>query len=149
MEDIDFIRDLSMNARLAMQNAPFEPFRGAKSVFPAGWCERASVAFLIILESRGISGWILVDARLEDDPAGHVWLERRNDSGDTLMSVDITLDQFREWDAPYIGPGESPARSKYVETRFEGPWREWPMASHDPSMRDYANLLLRYLAENS
>ena len=146
--DIDSVavRAAVLEIRAAMVEMPDEPFRGAKSIFPAIWCERASIVVARVLAERGLGVWTFVTAGLADDPAGHAWLELRDESGTCLYSIDVTLDQFQEWDEPFIGEGRTPAADRFTEVRFAGPWCEWPLLQHDERYADYAERVSSYVA---
>ena len=144
--DIAAVRAAVLEIRAAMVEMPDEPFRGAKSIFPAVWCERASIVVARVLAERGLGLWTFVTAGLPDDAAGHAWLELRDESGTSLFSIDVTLDQFQEWDKPFIGEGRTPAAERFTEARFAGPWGEWPWIQHDQTYADYAEQVSSYVA---
>jgi hypothetical protein len=146
--DVEEIRVAVLEIRAAMLEAPAEPFRNAKSIFPAAWCERASIVVARVLSERKLGEWTFVTAGLPDDPAGHAWLELRDELGVCIVSIDVTLDQFQEWGAPYIGEGSSPAVRRFSVPRFAGPWSEWPGLRGDRSYDEYAESISAYVARS-
>lgn len=143
--DIDAVSSAVLEIRRAMLEMPDEPFRGAKRIFPAVWCERASIAVARVLAERGLGEWTFVTAGLPDDPAGHAWLELRDEDGTCLFSIDVTLDQFSAWDSPFVGDGLTPAAARFTEPRYAGPWTGWPVLRYDVTFADYAEKLSAYV----
>lgn len=144
--DIAAVRAAVLEILTAMVEMLDEPFPGAKSIFPAVWCERASIVVARVLAERGLGVWTFVTAGLADDPAGHAWFELRDESGTCFYSIDVTLDQFPEWDEPFIGKGRTPAADRFTEARFAGPWDEWPLLKRDDTYADYAERVSSYVA---
>lgn len=140
--DLAAISMIVHELRTAMTEIPEEPFRGAKTIFPSVWCEWASIGAAEVLKERGLGEWTFVSAGLPDSPSGHAWLELRDTDGTAMYSIDITLDQFDAWNAPYVGPGPSPAAARYRDERFAGWWRDWPVVSRNESFARYAKALV-------
>lgn len=138
-------RAVALEVRAAMLQMPDEPFPGAKTIFPQIWCEWGSIALAEVLVGRGLEEWTFVSAKLADSLSGHSWLELRDDEGEPLFSIDITLDQFPEWDESFIGPGRTPALTKFPKLDYAGPWKEWPVTLRNSSFARYANAMLVYL----
>lgn len=92
------VRRTARDVRAAFTEMPDEPFRGAKSIFPQVWCEWASIALAEVLAARGLGEWSFVENKLPDSLSGHAWIELRDRHGSLLFAIDITLDQFAEWD---------------------------------------------------
>tara|TARA_R110002051_G_scaffold60578_15_gene111101 strand:+ start:3659 stop:4054 length:396 start_codon:yes stop_codon:yes gene_type:complete len=128
-----------------MISMPDEPFRGAKGIFPQIWCEWGSIALAEVLATRGFGQWTFVSAKLPESLSGHAWLELRCKDGDSVYSVDVTLDQFPEWNEFYVGPGRSPASTKFTQIDYVGPWEEWPVTRNNDSFARYADIMLDYL----
>ena len=139
------VRTVALEVRAAMIEMPDEPFRGAKTVFPQIWCEWGSIALAEVLAGRGLGDWTFVSAKLPGSLSGHAWLELRDDEGRPLFSIDITLDQFSEWDEPFIGSGRTPALMKFPKLDYAGPWKEWTVTRSNSSFARYANAMLVYL----
>ena len=133
------------DVRIAMIEMDDEPWRGAKTIFPAVWCEWASIAVAEVLAHRGLGEWTFISAGTPDFPSGHAWLELHGESGACLFSIDITLDQFAEWDEPFVDEAVTPARSRFTETRYSGPWREWPEVARNVTYAIYAEKVVAYL----
>lgn len=136
--DRPVLASITDEVRSAIETIDAEPSRGLKRLFPAMWCEYASIVLAEVLESRGLGTWAFVDAGHHDQPNGHAWLERRHQSGLRLWTIDSTVDQF-SWggDTPYIGKAQTPAAQTFNRIRFEGHWSDWPVLSHNPSYRAY------------
>lgn len=139
------IRVVALEVRVAMVEMPDEPFSGAKTIFPQVWCEWGSISLAEVLASRGFGDWTFVSAKLPDSLSGHAWLELHQDEAGPVFSIDITLDQFPEWDEPFIGPGWTPALTKFQRLDYSGPWNEWPATRGNSSFARYAKVMLEYL----
>lgn len=93
----------------------------SEAKFPRGWwpsscCEQAAIAIAGTLEDRQLGEWWLVSGHRPGKLEGHSWLECRNENGDTLYSIDVTLHQFPDIsEEPFIGPGCSPAAAVFTE----------------------------------
>lgn len=124
-----------------------EPWRNAKSIFPAVWCEHASIAVAEVLAHRDLGSWRFVTAGEASSPSGHAWLEFCDGHEGVLYSIDITLDQFSEWQSPFVGEGSTPARSRFTVPRYDGPWREWPGSAHSDTYANYAEQVVAFLDE--
>lgn len=138
-------RSVALEVRAGMLEMPDEPFRGAKIIIPQVWCEWGSIALAEVLTGRGLGDWTFVSAKLPDSLSGHAWLELRDYEDGSLFSIDITLDQFSEWDEPFIGPGRTPALTKFPKLDYVGPWKDWPVTRSNSSFARYANAMLAYL----
>lgn len=136
--DYPVLASITDEVRSAIGTIDAEPSRGLKRLFPAMWCEYASIVLAEVLESRGLGTWTFVDAGLHGQPNGHAWLELRNQSGQRVWTIDATLDQF-SWggEIPFIGEAQTPAAKTFSRIRFEGNWRSWPVLNHNPTYRAY------------
>jgi hypothetical protein len=143
--DLDAVRSTAREVRAAFLDMPDEPYRGAKAIFPQIWCEWASIALAEVLAARGLGEWTFVEMKLHDSLSGHSWLELRAEDGRTMFTVDITLDQFEEWNDWYMGVDSTPALSKFGQLIFAGPWREWPPVKTNHTFAGYAEKVVRYL----
>jgi hypothetical protein len=85
--------------------------------FPSGSCDITSLTIASVLSDLGLGDWELVSA-FDDKGIGHTWLRLRV-VGQITMSVDATLHQFEDWNEPWIGEGDSPAASRFVNVRHE------------------------------
>lgn len=143
-EAVGVIADEVRNALLAMPN---EPVEGLKAAYPAMWCEWASIALALTLESRGFGAWTFVAAGQDESKStsGHAWLELRDGAGQRRLTADMTLHQFAEWREPYFGTEISPARAHFPITRYAGPWTEWPVLGYKPIYNDYADAVREFL----
>jgi hypothetical protein len=142
--DLEQVRAVVRDTLLTMREMPEEPFRDAKTIFPAVWCEWTSVAMARVLEARELGEWTLVSAGAAGG-SGHAWLELR-DGSEVVMSVDATLHQFPEWDKPFVAYGKTPAAQKFPEQRYAGPWSDWPVLDRNLTFREYSNAVLRRMA---
>ena len=142
--ELDELRAFSLSVREVMRLKEVEPFRGGHEYFPQGYCEWASIALAALLQSEW-GEWQLVKARAFDDPRGHAWLEKQSVKSGELISIDITLDQFREWDEPFIDYGESPASSVYSVVQYRGPWRDWPILRENIAFWNYVEAVRSYV----
>ncbi len=140
------VRRTARDVRAAFTDMPDEPYRGAKSISPQVWCEWASIALAEVLAARGLGEWSFVENKLSDSLSGHAWIELRDRDGSPLFSIDITLDQFAEWDDWHIGVGPTPARKKFSRSIYDGPWRAWPETARNQTYEAYAEKLVRFLA---
>lgn len=147
--DLERVRAAAHDAREAMLEMDVEPWRNAKSIFPAVWCEHASIAVAEVLARRGLGSWSFVTAGKPDSPSGHAWLELGDEKGACQLSIDITLDQFSEWQAPFIGNGTSPARERFTVPRYSGPWRAWPEIARNETYAAYAERVVAFLDRDS
>ena len=143
--DLDTVGAVIERILDAMPIAPFEPFRGARSIYPKVWCEWASFAIALILERLGLGSWTIVSNRHRDDAAGHTWLELRDESGGLIWTIDATLAQFPEWTAPFIGARPTPAYRPFSVSRYSGPWQAWPRLPWDDTYLGYAESLWTHL----
>jgi hypothetical protein len=143
--DINAVRATARDVRAAFRQMPDEPYRGAKSIFPHVWCEWASIALAEVLAARGLGEWTLVENKLPDSLSGHAWIELRGDDGTVLFTIDITLDQFPEFDDWYMGAGPTPALGKFRRSNYVGPWRTWPEATRNRTYEAYAKKLVDFL----
>lgn len=142
--EFDGARLVAHEARATMLAIQDEPWRNAKSIFPAVWCEWASIAVSEVLIHRGMGEWTFVSAGLPDSPSSHAWLELRDENEACQFSIDITLDQFAEWNEPFVGEGPTPARTRFTETLYAGPWREWPEIARNDTYARYAAKVVAY-----
>lgn len=145
MIDFDRVRAVAFDAREAMLKMEAEPWRNAKSIFPQVWCEWGSIAVAEVLAVNGLGEWTFVSAKLPDSLSGHAWLELRDDEGRCVFTIDITLDQFDEWDAPFVGTGRTPALTKFSELDYVGPWHEWPEALRSDTFAQYADKMVEHM----
>lgn len=104
--------------------------RFPRDSWPHGCCEFAAVALAAALEDMGLGQWTFVSAG-ESGAVGHAWLEWRSADGAALYSIDVTIDQFDEWDEPFIGEGVTPAAEKFSPVRYAGPLWGWPYLGDD------------------
>ena len=145
--DWEAIKQVVLEAVQAMRTMPYEPSRDFKTLWPAMWCEWASIAIAEALHERGLGEWTFIQARPPDDPSGHAWLEYRADDGTVLYSIDATLHQFSRHENPHIGEGRTPAADEFTDVRFEGPWRDWPVIAYKPQYIEFAKMTLRQMRE--
>lgn len=143
--DLDAVRAASTEVRAAFLEMPDEPFRGAKSIFPQVWCEWASIALAEVLAARGLGEWTFVENKLPSSLTGHAWIELRSDDGTLLFTIDITLDQFAEWDDWYLGAGPTPAINRFSRSSYAGPWRTWPQIARNRTYAAYAQKVVQFL----
>ncbi|UNK69402.1 hypothetical protein [Microbacterium sp. H1-D42] len=139
MHSIPELEDLVRRVRAAILSIDAEPSRNRKTIFPAMWCEYASIVIAEILERDHSTSWTFIDAGLPEAPNGHAWLELRDDDGTRLLTIDATLDQF-PWsgDGPHVGTEQTPAAQVFTTRRYEGPWEGWGVLAFDPTFRKYA-----------
>lgn len=143
--DFNAVRATARDARAAFLDMPDEPYRGAKSIFPRVWCEWASIALAEVLAARGLGEWTLIENKLPGSLSGHTWIELRGDDGTVLFTIDITLDQFPEFDDWYMGAGPTPALAKFSRSNYAGPWRKWPEVARNKTYKAYATKLVNFL----
>lgn len=143
--DFEKVHDVVLSTRAAMLEMPDEPFPGAKRLFPAVWCEHASIAVARVLHERELGDGPIVTAGLPGDASGHAWLKLRDDSG-LLYCIDVTLDQFAQWRDPHIGYGVTPAAARFTEPRYAGPWHAWPVIRSDNSFAVYGAQVAAFMA---
>ncbi|MFD2840565.1 hypothetical protein ACFSYH_08275 [Populibacterium corticicola] len=131
MTNVPEFEDLVHRMRAAILTIDAEPSRNRKTIFPAMWCEYASIVIAEILERNHSASWAFVDAGLPEAPNGHAWLELRDDA---------TLDQF-SWngDGLHVGAEQTPAVQVFTTRRYEGPWEGWSVLTYDPSYHKYAD----------
>lgn len=141
------VRATATEVRGAFLSMPDEPYRGAKGIFPQVWCEWGSIALAEVLVAHELGEWTFVEMKLPDSPSGHSWIELRGDRSTALFTIDITLDQFPEWDDWYLGTAPTPALSKFSRTGYVGPWRDWPVVATNSSYAAYAEKMFRYVAQ--
>lgn len=143
--DFDAVRASAQEVRAAFLAMPDEPYRGAKSIFPQVWCEWASIALAEVLAARGLGEWTFVEKKLPESPSGHAWIELRGDEGEALFTIDITLNQFAEFDKWYMGEALTPALERFSRSNYAGPWRHWPVIRTNPTYAAYAEKLVQFL----
>ena len=80
--------------------------------YPSGSCDITSLTLASVLSDLGLGDWELVSA-FDESGQGHTWLRLIID-GSVSMSIDATLHQFSDWDAPWVGIGDSPAASRFI-----------------------------------
>lgn len=139
------VRQTAWDVRAAFLAMPDEPYHGAKNIFPQIWCEWVSIALAEVLAARGLGEWTFIESKRRDSLSGHSWLELRDDYGFVLFTIDITLDQFAEWDDWYIGPGPTPARVSFGRSIYAGPWQCWPEIARNPTYDVYAAKMVQFL----
>ncbi|WEO76428.1 hypothetical protein BJQ94_13780 [Cryobacterium sp. SO2] len=142
--DLDQVRATAVEVRGALQDMPHEPFRGAKTYFPQGLCEWASIALAEVLAVRGLGDWTFVEMKLPSSLSGHAWRELRDAEGRAVFTIDITLDQFKDFDSWYMGIEQSPARQRFSRLNFAGPWREWPVLENNKTFAPYAQMMVDF-----
>lgn len=148
--NFDAVTQTANEVLSAIQEMPSEPYpAGAKSTFPAVWCEWASIAIAQVLKDRGRGGWSFVTAGRPEDASGHAWLEVHDDNGLLQFTIDATLNQFTEWNEPCIDVGVTPAALVFTQPRYAGHWTAWPVLDHNDSCRTYADQVSRYVSEAS
>lgn len=143
--DLDRVWTTALDARHAMLSMEAEPWRNAKTIFPAVWCEHALIAVAEVLANRDLGVWRFVTAGEADFPSGHAWLELRDEREGLLYSVDITLDRFSAWQSPHVGEGPTPALLRFTVPRYDGPWQEWPGTARNDTYADYASRVVAFL----
>lgn len=138
MPNIEELKDLVEQARGAMLAIDTQPSRNLKSIFPAMWCEYASIVIAEILRRRGLGSWTFIDAGHREGPNGHAWLELRHD-GVRQLTIDATIDQF-PWgeSGPFISEEQTPSAEEYSRIRYEGPWEDWHVLKGNSSYLAYA-----------
>ena len=136
--DHEILESVTSEVRSAIAAVEAEPSRGLKGLFPAMWCEYASIVLAELLQSRRLGAWTFVEAGHNDGPNGHAWLELRDQQGARLWTIDATIDQF-SWggDGPFVSEEQTPAARIYNRLRFEGNWEEWQVLERNPSYRTY------------
>lgn len=139
------VRQTAREVRAAFLEMDDEPYRGAKGIFPQVWCEWASIALAEVLVVRGLGAWVFAENKLPDSLSGHAWIELHGDDGSVLFTIDITLDQFAEWDDWYMGVGQTPALKKFTCSNYVGPWRSWPPIARNPTYAAYAEKMVQFL----
>lgn len=87
--------------------------------WPGASCENVSAAIAVVLEDRGFGRWTYVGASRPGESNSHAWLEWRNTSGFVQFSIDRTLEQFREWNEPFVGKGRTPAAAVFTHVHTE------------------------------
>lgn len=92
-----------------------------RSGWPAASCENVSAAIAVILQDRGLGEWTYVQRSRPGEVNSHAWLELRDLRGVTEFSIDRTLEQFPEWNEPYVGLGLTPAAHVFTVARWESP----------------------------
>ncbi len=132
------LKSVATAVRDAIAQIDAEPSRGLKTLFPAMWCEYASIVLAEVLGARGLGSWTFVEHGHFEGPNGHTWIELRDQTGKSLWTIDVTIDQF-SWggDAPFVGKERTPAAGVFTKVRFEGNWNEWPVLKWNPSYRAY------------
>jgi hypothetical protein len=70
---------------------------------------------------------------LPDSLSGHAWIELHGDDGTVLLTIDITLDQFAEWNDWHSGASQTPALEKFTCSHYFGLWRSWPLIARNPT----------------
>lgn len=75
------LESVANEVRTAIAQMDAEPSRGLKSLFPAMWCEYASIVLAEVLEARGLGVWTFVEHGHSEGPNGHTWLELRDQAG--------------------------------------------------------------------
>lgn len=114
------VRATATEVRGAFLSMPDEPYRGAKGIFPQVWCEWGSIALAEVLVAHELGEWTFVEMKLPDSPPGHSWIELRGDRSTALFTIDITLDQFPEWDDWYLGTAPTPVPLEVQPDRLCG-----------------------------
>lgn len=143
--DLYAVRAAAREVRSAFLEMPDEPYRGAKRIFPQVWCEWASIALAEVLAARGLGEWTFVENKLPNSLTGHAWIELRSDDGTLLFTIDITLDQFAEWDVWYLGAAPTPAINRFSRSNYVGPWRTWPEIARNRTYEAYAQKVVQFL----
>jgi len=143
--EFDDVRETAREVRSAFEEMPDEPFRRAKSVFPRMWCEWASIALAEALSARRLGEWTFIQNKLADALAGHAWIELRDVYGAARFTIDITLDQFEEWNQWHMGESATPAIARFTRPDYAGPWRRWPAVQCNDTYAIYAEKLVRYI----
>lgn len=144
---LELARITAHDVRTAILEVDAEPWRNAKSIFPAVWCEHASIAVAEVLAHRGLGVWTFVTAGEPTSLSGHAWLELR-EGGARQLSIDITLDQFQAWETHFIGDGPTPALARFTVPRYSGPWRDWPEITRNRTYAAYAAQIVAHLGGN-
>lgn len=81
--------------------------------FPRGSCDSMAYATGTMLLEENLGDWWVVTQG--DGTSWHVWLERRDDDGRSVFSIDTSAHQFEEIDRPFIGPGKTPASHRFSD----------------------------------
>ena len=124
----------------------YEPSRNFKTLWPGMWCEWASIGIAEVLHERGLGEWTFVQASRPGETNGHAWLEFRDMDGNARYSIDATLHQFPEYDAPYVGPGRTPAAGEFTCVNFAGPWKDWEVITYTPQFVEFAEATVHQMS---
>lgn len=124
----------------------YEPSQGFKSLWPAMWCEHASITIAEVLAARDLGQWTFVQRAKPNDMGGHAWLELRSADGNLIYCIDATVHQFGVYGSdPHFGPTLTPAAADFTRRNFEGPWRDWHVTRFKPQYAEWAELVVKHL----